>query len=192
LLRLSLCVCGPPKDPPTLKLPKYFIPGPPLLFPSPSSSLLSSSLTGLYHNPARHRSSFPLYFGRHSRYLVSCLTAGAKRCVGFGPPFSSPLSSIDFSRSSRWFLPVPGSWIYSLNDTTTCKNNHDSAYLPIFLPPSLQFDLDKNFYTLSCDSNLIQVERRFCDISSGALENSVGRYPCFVGVSLGSLSVRSP
>lgn len=192
---LCLSVCAPPKAPSPNTKSHYFIPRSPLpssFFPSPSSSLFSSSPTGLYRNPARHRSSFYLYFGRHSRYLVSCLTAGAKRCVGFGPPFSSPLFSIDFPHSSRWFLPVPGSWVLQLNDTTTCKNNPDFAHLPISLPRP-RFNSTS---TKIIPSVAIRPLFRWNGVSVTFVqvhwENSVGRYPCFVGVSLGLLSVRSP
>lgn len=59
-------------------------------FPPSSPSKLSvvfSLRQGSHPTLPFHRASFSLHFGRHYRYLVSCLTAGAKRCVGFGPPF---------------------------------------------------------------------------------------------------------
>ncbi|EYE95141.1 uncharacterized protein EURHEDRAFT_67053 [Aspergillus ruber CBS 135680] len=73
-----------------------------LVFPVPFfsfffsfSSLLSflpflPSSQGLVATLPRYRSPFSFLFGRHSRFLVSCLTAGAKRCVGFGPPSPRP------------------------------------------------------------------------------------------------------
>lgn len=65
-------------------------------FPPSSPSKLSvvfSLRQGSHPTLPFHRASFSLHFGRHYRYLVSCLTAGAKRCVGFGPP--------------RFLLPCP-------------------------------------------------------------------------------------
>lgn len=60
-------------------------------------SFLSFSLlltTGVSRNSASTSIAFSLSFGRHSRFLVSCLTAGAKRCVGFGPPSPFCASSL--------------------------------------------------------------------------------------------------
>ena len=50
--------------------------------------------TGVSRNSASTSIAFSLSFGRHSRFLVSCLTAGAKRCVGFGPPSPFCASSL--------------------------------------------------------------------------------------------------
>ena len=50
--------------------------------------------TGFSRNSAPTSIAFSLSFGRHSRFLVSCLTAGAKRCVGFGPPSPFCASSL--------------------------------------------------------------------------------------------------
>ena len=50
--------------------------------------------TGFSRNSASTSIAFSLSFGRHSRFLVSCLTAGAKRCVGFGPPSPFCASSL--------------------------------------------------------------------------------------------------
>lgn len=60
----------------------------PSLNPSPPSLLFSS----LHGCSFRLLLSIAFYLGRHYRYLVSCLTAGAKRCVGLVP--SSRSSSI--------------------------------------------------------------------------------------------------
>ena len=62
------------------------------LFFFPFFSLLLT--TGFSRNSASTSIAFSLSFGRHSRFLVSCLTAGAKRCVGFGPPSPFCASSL--------------------------------------------------------------------------------------------------
>jgi hypothetical protein len=65
--------------------------------------------------------------------------------------------------SGSWFLGATVERHYNLQEQPRFRS---PTCLPTSLP--LQFVLYKN-YTLSCDSTLIQVERRFCDISSGAL-----------------------
>lgn len=50
----------------------------------PFASLLSS-FSSLHRVFLQAPSSIAFYLGRHYRYLVSCLTAGAKRCVGLVP-----------------------------------------------------------------------------------------------------------
>ena len=90
---LSLSVSLPPLAHLLLPVFPLFL----LLFFFLFFSFLSFSLlltTGVSRNSASTSIAFSLSFGRHSRFLVSCLTAGAKRCVGFGPPSPFCASSL--------------------------------------------------------------------------------------------------
>ena len=92
-LSLSLSLSLPPLAHLLLPVFPLFL----LLFFFLFFSFLSFSLlltTGVSRNSASTSIAFSLSFGRHSRFLVSCLTAGAKRCVGFGPPSPFCASSL--------------------------------------------------------------------------------------------------
>lgn len=85
--------------------------GPLITLSPPSLPLLLLSIGCSFGSLYRSR----FYLGRHYRYLVSCLTAGAKRCVGLVPvSFDSFLSSsyLDFPTTSRTPPPTPRLYLF--------------------------------------------------------------------------------
>lgn len=83
--KLSMYIYGNPQRPVAQRKSSFHTPLLTAAARPPSSPLFSSSL-----RVQRLLLSNAFYLGRHYRYLVSCLTAGAKRCVGLVP--LSPLS----------------------------------------------------------------------------------------------------
>ncbi|KAL4955295.1 hypothetical protein BDW69DRAFT_121793 [Aspergillus filifer] len=130
-----------------------------------SSSLPPSSSTshGFVRRSASTSSVFPLSLGRHSRYLVSCLTAGAKRCVGFGPFVAIDLFLPAFCllRSLLGF--------FRSSSQTDCPSR--SWYLGWLAPRAIDPPPKARVHTVrntSRDLAPLQVKRRFCDLA-GAL-----------------------
>ncbi|KAL4922254.1 hypothetical protein BDW62DRAFT_50207 [Aspergillus aurantiobrunneus] len=133
-------------------------------FPTFFSSFPFLFCTGFVRNSASTSSVFSLSFGRHSRFLVSCLTTGAKRCVGFGPVSQLILFCPCFCWSPLGYFsllprstvpPVPGTWV-------ACAHAINPP------PPKLE-NVARN---TSRDLAPLPVKRRFCDLA-GALGYSL-------------------